>query len=356
MSYRLSEQHGRPRILQVETGYAIPATKRNDFEIETIDYSIYDQVPHVWRSIEKFLTLDLYLAFKVRSIAKNYDIIWAGSEKVGIPLSFMGVKQPLVVIAHHPESFFKAKFLRLFKVTRKWSGIGYISESSKRFFVNYLKVPEESLFQYFSAAYLDKIEPAGVNRFVSDSHGGIVCAGVAKRDYKTLISALADLEGYKTKLFVSSKYGDTLQSSLSSNVPNWIDFQGFVPEEELIHSYKNAQFVVVPLKDTTHTGAGISSVLEAAACGKAVIATNSGGMDAIIKHGETGLLVPPNDPAALRDAIQQLWTQPDLAEKMGIANREFVETYFNPKAVNGKINRFLLRLLKIDLGQLQKAN
>ena len=341
-----SEQNSRPKILQVETGSSIPATKRKGFEVEMIDYSVYDRVPRFWRNLEKLLMLDLYLACKVRAIANNYDIIWAGSEKVGIPLSFMGIKQPLVVVVHHPESFFKAKLLRLFKLAKRWSGIGYISNSSKRFFKEYLNIPEESLFQYFSAAYLEKIDTSEKNLFVPDGTGGMVCVGVAKRDYRTFIAAVSDLEGYNTKLFVSSKYGDTLQKSLSSHIPDWIEFPDFVPEEELIRCYQNARFVVVPLEKTTHSGAGISSVLEAAACCKAVIATNSGGMDAIIQHGETGLLVPPNDPAALRSAIQQLWKQPELAQKLGRANREFVEIYFNPKDVNGRINRFLQKLLK----------
>jgi glycosyltransferase involved in cell wall biosynthesis len=75
--------------------------------------------------------------------------------------------------------------------------------------------------------------------------------------------------------------------------------------------------------------AGFSAVLEACAAGRAVIASDTAGMREIVQHGETGLLVPTGDVQALRQAIERLWTLPDLAKEMGLAARQFVETYYN---------------------------
>lgn len=57
--------------------------------------------------------------------------------------------------------------------------------------------------------------------------------------------------------------------------------------------------------------------LEAMAASKPIIATNHGGVTEIILHGETGLLVPPCDAAALADAIKLLADDKDLGQKMG---------------------------------------
>ncbi len=58
-------------------------------------------------------------------------------------------------------------------------------------------------------------------------------------------------------------------------------------------------------------------LLEAMSLAKPVVATNSGGPTEIVRHGETGLLVPPGDSAALAESLARLTESPDLAGKMG---------------------------------------
>ena len=52
--------------------------------------------------------------------------------------------------------------------------------------------------------------------------------------------------------------------------------------------------------------------LEAMERGRAVIASSVGGLPEIVAEGETGLLVPPGDPAALADAIRRLVADPRM--------------------------------------------
>jgi glycosyltransferase involved in cell wall biosynthesis len=47
-----------------------------------------------------------------------------------------------------------------------------------------------------------------------------------------------------------------------------------------------------------------------------VVATHGGGVDEIVTDGETGLLVPPDDPAALAAAISRLLSDPAFAERI----------------------------------------
>ena len=285
--------------------------------------------------------MDVYLALRAREIASRYDIVLAHSEKVGIPLSFLGLQTPLVVVTHHMESPIKARMVRAAGIVKRWAGVGYVSNESKQFISSYYGVSEDRLCEWESAKHLSK---AGPLEMVSD--GPIVSVGVAKRDYGTLVRALKDLAGYETELFVSSKFGDRWARKGGLETPQWVHVMGYVSDDELSQRYRRARFVVVPLERTTQNSAGVNAVFEAGAYGKAVIASRAGGMPSFVKDQETGILVPPYDTQALRDAIQHLWEHPDLARQMGLAGRRFVEGRYSPDAANARINRFLEKVYR----------
>lgn len=68
--------------------------------------------------------------------------------------------------------------------------------------------------------------------------------------------------------------------------------------------------------------------LEAAACGRPVVGSAVGGLLDTIQHGVTGLLVPPKDPAALADALRELFVDPGRRRRFGLAaRRRAVERY-----------------------------
>jgi glycosyltransferase involved in cell wall biosynthesis len=283
----------------------------------------------------------LYISLNVKSIAYQYDIIWANSEKVGIPLSFLNIKKPLVVILQHPESTLKVILMKLSGIAKRWAGIGIVAKEARNFLQTELGVNPERIFQYYSAR-THIFKPVEDDRY--PGNGSILSMGVAKRDYDTMIEALSDLPGYRTEIFISSKYRDKYRGRKIKRIADWIQFPERISDEEVLCRYQKASFVVVPLMPTSHSGAGVTSVFEASASGKAVIATRTGRMDSYVVHGKTGLLVPPRDVHAMRDAIKTLWENEDLAKEMGKAGRKFVEENYEYESAEAGITAFLIKL------------
>jgi glycosyltransferase involved in cell wall biosynthesis len=139
------------------------------------------------------------------------------------------------------------------------------------------------------------------------------------RDYPTLLSALEHLPertiirtSQPLKLSETKHRAVTIMRERITPVA----FRGL---------YAASRFVVVPLKADTRNASGISTILEAAAMGRAVVVSDSDGIREFVRHDETGLVVPANDPAALRAAIEKLLLDPETSARLGREARRFVE-------------------------------
>jgi glycosyltransferase involved in cell wall biosynthesis len=75
------------------------------------------------------------------------------------------------------------------------------------------------------------------------------------------------------------------------------------------------------------------SLLEAAACQRAMVATDVPGCRVVAIEGETGLLVPPDDAKALADALQKLLIDRELRQRMARTARKMAETRFSAEAI-----------------------
>jgi glycosyltransferase involved in cell wall biosynthesis len=93
---------------------------------------------------------------------------------------------------------------------------------------------------------------------------------------------------------------------------------GFVPNAELGPYYRRAAVVAVPSR---REGYGVVCA-EAMAHGRPVVASAVGGLLDLVRHNETGLLVPPGDEDALREALRWLLSDADLRRRLGGAARE----------------------------------
>lgn len=76
-----------------------------------------------------------------------------------------------------------------------------------------------------------------------------------------------------------------------------------------------------------------TAILEAGAAGLPIVSTRVGGIPDIVKDGESGLLVPPGDAAALADAVIRMNRDPDFAASCGRAARRHVHENFSEEAL-----------------------
>jgi glycosyltransferase involved in cell wall biosynthesis len=118
--------------------------------------------------------------------------------------------------------------------------------------------------------------------------------------------------------------GELQRLASASGVAEQVRFVGKRQANELCYYYGASDVMVTT---PWYEPFGLTP-LEAMACGRPVIGSAVGGLPFTIKDGETGLLVPPRDPAALAHALQHLLSQPELCVKMGKAARQRVEHEF----------------------------
>ncbi len=130
------------------------------------------------------------------------------------------------------------------------------------------------------------------------------------RPYKgldVLIEALGHLRNKRTRLTVAGEFWTGLEEIMGQIRRLGLEKQvelipRYVTEEETAEYFARADAVVLPYRSAT--GSGVLSI--AYHYGKPAIATTVGGFSELVRHNETGLLVPPESPEALARAIDGL--------------------------------------------------
>ncbi len=125
-----------------------------------------------------------------------------------------------------------------------------------------------------------------------------------------------------------------LQDRMAPEAVNKVSFGGLIPRPDLLDRYFDADvFAFPPIWDE---GFGIPPV-EAMAAGVPVVASRSGAVVETVRDGETGFLVPKNDPRALAEGILKLLKDDSLADQMGRNGRTRALKHFTWNRVAGKM-------------------
>jgi glycosyltransferase involved in cell wall biosynthesis len=172
-------------------------------------------------------------------------------------------------------------------------------------------------------------------RPLPDPAGGTVAAAFVGRMLRSkgVLDAIAAVKrlrgrGVSVELLLAGSPDDNRDSLSEAELraigdEPGIEWLGQVEDVRTV--WRNAAIAVLP----TSYGEGVPlALLEAAACGRAIIASDTAGCREIVRHGETGLLVPPHDIDALADAVAALAHDPVRRHAMGAAGRALVERDF----------------------------
>jgi glycosyltransferase involved in cell wall biosynthesis len=119
-----------------------------------------------------------------------------------------------------------------------------------------------------------------------------------------------------------------------------VTFVHGLTDDDIAAEYRNAACVVLPSVYRDRDGHETrvpellgQTLLEAMACGTPAVCTRVASLPEVVEDGVTGLVVPPNDPVALRAAIRWLRHHPSDASRMGAAGRARVLERFTWPAV-----------------------
>ncbi len=307
----------RPRADYLELARALKA--------DLLDYGQMRAAGKLVRWLEHWGGADLALAWVCFQRRHHYRLILTDGEQIGIPLAFFlnGLRRRAlhhIMISHRLSIPKKMFFFDRFQIQRVIDRFIVYSTWQKRFIEARWGLPAERVFWTPFQVDGSFFSPGNISRQPGPMIGA---AGLEYRDYPTLLAALEPLQ-VPTTIAAASPWSKRLSSLDSRSVPDWVTVCR-LDLHELRELYARVRFVVLPLYEVSFQ-AGVTTLLEAMAMGKAVIVSRTQGQTDVVVDGETGLYVPPGDVMALRKAIAYLWEHPQEAIRMGARGRKLIET------------------------------
>jgi glycosyltransferase involved in cell wall biosynthesis len=267
--------------------------------------------------------------------ANDYDVVVEDLNKVPLYTPLWGVSR-LIALVHH---LFGATAFR--EAAAPLAAAVWLSE--RPLAALYRDVP----FEAVSKSTADDLVQRGIPRAsIRVIYNGVdsqrLTPSAAERSPTPLFVYLGRLKKYKRVDTVIRAFGELNVESATLEIAGTGDYRaqlerlveslgltkrvkflGFIPEDEKIHLLRRAWASALA---SPKEGWGISN-LEAAACGTPVIATNSPGIRESVIDGETGFLVPQDDPSAMAAAMRGIVESNDLVSVLGAAARKFAETF-----------------------------
>lgn len=304
-----------------------PRTSLMEDELNTVvlDERYLNRITGIRRFFYRRLPTDFAQLLEAWYIHTNFDAVVSYYERVALPFAYLqkltGSTVPHILLTTWFSSKQKVWFMK--RVHNYLAKIITWSSNQYRFAINDLDIPREKI----------RLVKRGTDqkfwRPMPGAQTDTICsAGMEMRDYPTLIRALKSLH-IPCHIATGESRGELFESVkrlyAMDDIPAHITF-GRKDQEELRALYTRSRFVVVPLLPTD-TDNGLTVILEAMAMGKPVICSKVEGQIDVIENGVTGIYVPQGDPEALKEAIMQLWNNPERARRMGKAARAYIEKH-----------------------------
>jgi glycosyltransferase involved in cell wall biosynthesis len=169
--------------------------------------------------------------------------------------------------------------------------------------------------------------------------GGVLAIGNdGHRDWATLLEA-APAIGAEVRILTRHPRPASVPANVRWEPADW--HRSLLSDTDVRAAFRSAAVVVVPVEDVPQPS-GQSVTLQASACGRPVVLTQTRGLwdPKALRDGENVLLVPPGDPAALATAVGRILSDAAAGDALGAAARESV-------AATASVERYAERLLAV---------
>ncbi len=255
-------------------------------------------------------------------------VTWLAATITGLPFSFTGHARDIYSWKLNRKGWLRRKLLAArFVVTCTEANVRHLKRIAPAANVHLVY---HGLSADFTTLLKDGKSPQ------RNGHLRILGVGrlVAKKGFDTLVDACAVLRdrGVAFDALIvgqDDKDGEALRRRIQElDVP--VQLPGAVGPEALLHEYRRAGALCMPCRLLPTDRDGIPNVLvEAMAAGAPVVATAVSGIPELVEHEVNGLLIPPDDPEALADALLRLHDDPELAATLTRNGRETVAERFD---------------------------
>jgi hypothetical protein len=256
------------------------------------------------------------IARAVRRNTSHGDVIYCTGEDVGLPVALLcgaGHGAKVAIMAHATSSAKKRLALRLFDARRRVAQFFVVSPHQQTALQQALgkaRAQVAFVWDQTDTAFFAPGPPSPAK-----TRPCIASVGLERRDYTTLARATADLD-LDVRISGHSENTRVLQNAFPPELPANMS-RRFYPWDEFQQLYRDADVVVVSVFPNDYA-AGVQGLMEGMACGRPVIVTPTEGLAGYVEEG-AAIAVRPGDPAALRQAIEQLLADPTRARSLASA-------------------------------------
>jgi glycosyltransferase involved in cell wall biosynthesis len=256
-------------------------------------------------------------------------VTWLAATITGLPFSFTGHARDIYAPELNPHGWLRRKLLAArFVVTCTEANVRHLKAIA----------PEATVHLVYHGLSADFTRMLAGRSDAAAGDGRLRVLGVgrlvAKKGFDVMVDACAVLRerGVPFDALIvgqDDKDGEALRQRIAA-LDIEVRLPGALGPAELLHEYRRAGALCMPCRLLPADRDGIPNVLvEAMAAGAPVVATAVSGIPELVEHEVNGLLVPPEDPEALADALLRLHHDPALAERLTRAGRATVHERFD---------------------------
>jgi len=272
-------------------------------------------------------------------------------------LAGLFVKIP-VLIVNRGVSFPLNGFNRLGYTTRRVAAIVAVSESIKRRLVEQEGVPEEKIEVIYSGTDTDRFHPsidgARIRRELGLGPEHFLITQIGIRSVRGNIDVIEAMTTIATRAPNARLLLVGAIEARAQQLRERAEARGIHQRVSIFSHREDVPEILAASDccvDASYAGLGLTGALrEALAMETPVVATGVEGNPELVRHGETGLLVPPRSPSALADAVLAVLANPTNARAMARAGRKLVEEKFSTRVKVERTEQLYRRLLAVRGG------